>query len=278
MLTTPVRHLGASDRASVQRLLDRDPLAAAQVTERLSGRGLSWWRSEGRLVGYGGPEPTSLCWVGAHLVPVLVDRTAAGAFAELLGCQPRICASVVGRAEGVLALWDRLAPVWGPAREIRDDQPLLVADAAPPIPADPAVRLVQRHEVDQIFPAAVAMYEEEIGASPLVGDGGAGYRARLADIVRARRAYARIEDGRVIFKAELAVITQHTAQVQGVWVDPAWRGQGIAAPAMAAVVADALRRVAPTVSLYVNGYNLPARRAYARCGFRSAGVFATVLF
>ena len=41
---------------------------------------------------------------------------------------------------------------------------------------------------------------------------------------------------------------------------------------------DALRRVAPSVSLYVNGYNTAARRVYARCGFRSAGTFATVLF
>ena len=47
---------------------------------------------------------------------------------------------------------------------------------------------------------------------------------------------------------------------------------------MAAVVRDALRRVAPTVSLYVNDFNEPARRAYARTGFRQVGMFATVLF
>jgi predicted GNAT family acetyltransferase len=66
--------------------------------------------------------------------------------------------------------------------------------------------------------------------------------------------------------------------VQGVWVDPEYRGQGLAAGAMAAVVRDALRRVAPTVSLYVNDYNAPARRVYARCGFVPHGSFATVLF
>ena len=32
------------------------------------------------------------------------------------------------------------------------------------------------------------------------------------------------------------------------------------------------------MSLYVNDYNEPARRAYARCGFREVGTFATVLF
>jgi predicted GNAT family acetyltransferase len=164
------------------------------------------------------------------------------------------------------------------AREVRPDQPLLVADAPPSVPADPGVRLVRPDEVDLLFPAAVAMYTEEVGVSPLDEDNGRGYRARVTDLVRAHRAYARIVDGEVVFKAELAVVTRHTAQVQGVWVAPRWRGRGLATAAMAAVVRDALRRVAPSVSLYVNGFNAPARRVYTRCGFRCAGTFATVLF
>ena len=74
------------------------------------------------------------------------------------------------------------------------------------------------------------------------------------------------------------MVTRHTAQVQGVWVHPDYRGQGLAVAGMAAVVRDALRRVAPTVSLYVNDYNAAARRVYARCGFTQVDTFATVLF
>jgi predicted GNAT family acetyltransferase len=44
------------------------------------------------------------------------------------------------------------------------------------------------------------------------------------------------------------------------------------------VVAEALRSVAPAVSLYVNDFNLPARRAYERVGLRNVGTFASVLF
>jgi predicted GNAT family acetyltransferase len=46
---------------------------------------------------------------------------------------------------------------------------------------------------------------------------------------------------------------------------------------MAAVVAGALRDIAPTVSLYVNDYNAPAVAAYQRVGFTQVGTFATVL-
>jgi predicted GNAT family acetyltransferase len=37
-------------------------------------------------------------------------------------------------------------------------------------------------------------------------------------------------------------------------------------------------RFAPSVSLYVNDYNVRAVRTYERVGFRQVGTFATVLF
>jgi predicted GNAT family acetyltransferase len=279
VLTVPIRQLGESERATVERILDQDPYAGAQIAERVAAHGLNWWRSDGRIYGYGHSRRIeSLCWSGAHLVPVSATGPAVAAFAELLGAEPRICSSIIGRSEAVLALWDRLGGHWGPARDVRPHQPLLVADREAPIAPDPAVRLVRSNEVDQLFPAAVAMYTEEVGVSPLLDDGGRGYKRRIAELVRGKRAYARFDGDRVIFKAELAIVTRRTTQVQGVWVDPEYRGQGLAAAAMATVLQDALRRVAPTVSLYVNDYNAPARRVYARCGFVQQGSFATVLF
>ncbi|MFG3419013.1 GNAT family N-acetyltransferase [Micromonospora sp. NPDC049460] len=279
MLTVPVRQLGESERRAVERLLDLDPFAGAQVAERVAARGLAWWRAEGRVLGYGTRRHLeSVCWLGGNLTPVLATEPAVAAYADLLAGEERLCSSIVGRADAVLGLWDRLADVWGPARDVRPNQPLLATDALPALRADPEVRLVRGGEIDRLFPAAVAMYTEEVGVSPLADDGGRGYRRRVTELVRAGRAYARFVDGQVVFKAELAVVTRRTAQVQGVWVAPEWRGRGIATAAMAAVVRDALLRVAPTVSLYVNDFNLPARRVYERCGFRPVGTLATVLF
>ncbi|GGN53526.1 N-acetyltransferase GCN5 [Actinoplanes lobatus] len=279
MLTVPIRQLGEPERAAVERILDADPYAGAQIAERVAAHGLNWWRSDGRIYGY---EPDrhveSIIWSGAHLVPVGATPPATAAFADLLGAEPRVCSSIIGRSEAVLDLWNRLGGNWGPARDVRPHQPLLVTNRDPVVRADPSVRLVHAGEVDQLFPAAVAMYTEEVGVSPLQDDGGRGYRRRIAELVKAKRAYAKFDGDLVVFKAELAIVTRRTTQIQGVWVHPEYRGSGIATGAMATVVADALRRVAPTVSLYVNDYNTTARRVYARCGFVSAGSFATVLF
>ena len=79
--------------------------------------------------------------------------------------------------------------------------------AGPPlVPPDPLVRRVRPDEIDILWPACVAMFTEEVGVSPITGDGGASYRARLAQLIRSGRAFARIEDGQVIFKAEIGAV------------------------------------------------------------------------
>lgn len=278
MLTVPVRQLLDSDRAAVERVLEAHPIASAQVAERIRVRGLGW-RSDGRLFGYGaGRQADSLLWCGGQVTPLGTDEAATAAFADLIAGWPRAGASIVGPAESVLPLWSRLRPSWGPERTVRQEQPLLLLDRVPATAPDALVRPVRTDEVDILFPASVAMYTEEVGVSPIGEDGGRSYRHRVFDIVRNGRAFARIEHGRVVFKAELAVVTKHTAQIQGVWVNPDYRGRGVARAGLAAIVREALRRYAPTVSLYVNAFNEPARHVYDRLGFRRVGTFATVLF
>lgn len=269
----------------MRALVDRDPVVNVLVASRLAhatARGqLDAFRLGGDLIAYaprGNLE--SLCFVGGNLVPVAVTEEAVEAFAIRLAGRVRIAASLVGDAEAVLALWDRLEPTWGPAREIRPCQPLLAIDRAPRVVADPYVRPVQLDEVDILFPASVAMFTEEVGVSP-VADGGASYRARVRELVAAGCAFARIDDAaggrRVVFKADIGYATSAACQVQGVWVEPALRSRGLGVAGMAAVVEQARRTIAPIVSLYVNDFNQAARAVYERVGFEQVGTFATVL-
>ena len=59
----------------------------------------------------------------------MASRAAFAAHARRHG---RRCSSLVGSADEVLDLWRMLAPVWGPARDVRDTQPLM-STAEPPI-------------------------------------------------------------------------------------------------------------------------------------------------
>ena len=279
-VTLPARLLGEADRAAIQEVLDREPIAGAQVAEIVSVRGIDWWRSGARMFGYGSRpgKLDAVCWFGTNLIPVGADDRAVAAFAAAGRAEGRRCSSIVGPADAVLGLWSRLRSWWGPARQVREDQPVMVTDRPPPVAPDPKVRLVRPDELDILFPAACAMYTEEVGVPPATRPDGNPYKRRVAELIAKRRAYARIENGKVLFKADLAVVTPHTVQIQGVWVPPDRRGQGLATGGMAAVVTDALARGFTNLSLYVNSHNIAARRVYERCGFRQVGSFATVLF
>ena len=91
------------------------------------------------------------------------------------------------------------------------------------------------------------------------------------------RAFAHIEDGCVLFKAEVGIVTPGAAQIQGVWTTPDRRGEGVASAGVAAIVLEALR-MSESVSLYVNDFNTSALRVYEKVGFTRHGTLASVLF
>ena len=173
-------------------------------------------------------------------------------------------------------MWDRLRHGWGPARDIRENQPLLALTTRPQCAADPGVRRVRVDELDAYLVAAVDMFIGEVGIDPRAGDGGRGYRRRVAGLIAAGRAFARFEQGHVVFKAEIGAQSPQVGQIQGVWVHPEWRGHGLGTSGTAAV-ASAVIAGGRIASLYVNGFNAVARAAYDRAGFRQVGTFATVL-
>jgi uncharacterized protein len=275
----PSRLLDAQDLPAVEALLARDPVAAVFVAARLEVAGIAVMARNGELWGYEEDgRLVSLCYAGANLVPVQASPAAVRAFAWRAVRYGRRCSSLVGPASAVLPLWQQLKPHWGPARDVRRNQPLLAVDRDGPVPPDPLVRPVRPEEIATLLPAAVAMFTEEVGVDPRADGGEAVYHARVSELVHSGRAYARIEDGMVLFKAEVGSVSRHACQVQGVWVHPDLRGLGLSEPGMAAVVGYSLRDHAPVVSLYVNDYNTRALAAYEAVGFTQVGAFATVLF
>lgn len=270
-----VRSLGGRDTAHVLRVLARDPVAACMVAGRIEEYGLDSRAVGGDMWSRGGPDE-SLCFSGANLVPLLGDRDDLHAFADRAARGPRLCSSLVGRAELALPMWEVLQPEWGPAREVRAEQPLLVLDREPLVVPDPLVRRVRPDEIDAYMPAAIAMFREEVGVDPCAGDGGAGYRRRVQSLIATGRAWARFEHGRVVFKAEIGSQSSSVGQIQGVWVDPGRRDAGLGSTGTAAVAA-AVTAGGRLPSLYVNNFNHRARAAYARIGFRQVATFCTVL-
>jgi uncharacterized protein len=276
-----VRPLGEPDRPAVEALITRDPVAHCVVHSRVvAAARLTPFELGGRLWGVDGPGGVlrAACFAAGNLMPVGGGADEIDSLAAELASHRRTWSSIVGPAPAVFRLLDGAGHAWGEVRAIRANQPVLVTTTRPRTPPDPLVAQVTPRQLTRYLPAALAMFSEELELQAPPAGIHSPYRARLTALIAAGLAFARFdEQGRVVFKAEIAAVSPLCCQIQGVWVDPALRGRGIGAAGVAAVIEHGLT-LAPVVSLYVNDYNTPARRMYARLGFRQVNTFATVLY
>jgi predicted GNAT family acetyltransferase len=271
--------LGPTDLPDFLALTAREPVVNAFAEYRARSTNLETRLLSGEIWGrYDDGRLVAGCHVGANLVPVECTPDDSRAFAERALTRPRSVVTIVGLQNAVWPLWDALSDSWGPARETRWDQPHLALTGPPRIEPDPDVRRTTPDDFAALYPACVAMYTEEVGVDPEAEGGAPIYRSRVRQLIGLGWSFARIEQGRVVFKAEVAHATPYAAQIQGVWVAPDRRGEGLAARGVAAVAEACRRDIAPVVSLYANIWNEPARRAYDRVGFEQTGTFATVMF
>ncbi len=269
------RPVGAADTTAVLRALDADPVGSAMVGARVEVHGVDPRALGGHLWSAGDVE-SSLCFSGANLIPLRGNASDIRYFADRALAAPRACSSIVGHAQFVTPLWEALESTWGPARDVRDNQPLMALRGDIQCAADPTVRMVTVDDLDAYLPAAIEMFIGEVGVDPCAGDGGRAYRRRLATLINAHRVFARFDDGQVVFKAEIGSLSRRVGQIQGVWVAPHLRGRGFGAGGTAAV-AQAILDNGRLPSLYVNDFNSRARDVYRTVGFSEVGTFATVL-
>ncbi len=267
------RPLALADVDSALALLQSRPYANCYLTSMLERS------SVGELVGvFDDQELRAVASVGGNCVSSELDFASARTLADHLAKAGRRSASVVGRRDDVLLLWQALDGRWGNPRATRDAQPLMVLTHDPLVEPDPCVRRGSPADFELLFPCCVEMFTAEVGVSPVSRGMDGAYRVRIRDTISRGRSFVRIDDDAVVFKTEIGATSSAACQLQGVWVNPASRGQGLAAPALAAVASIAMREIAPAVELYVNDFNTVARKAYERVGFEYVDTFSTVFF
>jgi len=275
-----IRALDAHSIDLVRNLIEQDPVRHCFLAARLEQTKQSRFRpSYPDLLGYfDDGNLKSVLMTGANIVPVNTSLIARQEFATVLNRSGRRSSSIVGPAEEVLDLWSRVSATCGPAREVRSNQPVLSMRSNSSVEIDHDVRYSNLSDLEDLVPACIAMFTEEVGISPTINGGGNAYRNRISELVSSRRSFVKYLGSELVFKAEIGTVGAGVAQIQGVWVKPEYRGKGISVSAMAAVVKLVLADVAPVVSLYVNDYNEVALKTYRSVGFEQVDTFATVLF
>jgi predicted GNAT family acetyltransferase len=138
----------------------------------------------------------------------------------------------------------------------------------------PELRLATKDELDLVLPIQAEMAFEESGVDPREVDP-EGFRRRCLRRIEQGRTWVVIEDGRLMFKADIISETSDVVYLEGVWVSEEKRSNGYGASCMSELSRSLLKR-AKSVCLLVNYKNTSAQAFYRRCGYQFRATYLTI--
>ncbi|HZM85792.1 MAG TPA: GNAT family N-acetyltransferase [Blastocatellia bacterium] len=211
--------------------------------------------------------------IGHHILLEIRTHAAIEAFAKL--------AREFGGAHLVLAEQELVEAFWSyyadggqsPRRFCRE---LLLEQRWPvePREAVPGLRRATLDELELVVPVQAQCAFDESGIDPMQTDP-EGFRQRCAQRIDLGKTWVLIEDGRLIFKAEVITETSLVSYLEGVWVDPQQRGKGHGSRCLSQLGTTLLRQ-SSSVCLLVNEKASSARAFYQKAGYRFISYYDTV--
>lgn len=138
----------------------------------------------------------------------------------------------------------------------------------------PGLRLATPQEMNQVMPIQADLAFEESGVNPLEVDP-EGFRRRCLRRIQQGRTWILIENGSVIFKAEVISKTRDVIYLEGVWVREDRRKSGMGSRCMSELSQKLLQDV-KSICLLVNETNKEAQAFYRKCGFMFRATYETI--
>ena len=138
----------------------------------------------------------------------------------------------------------------------------------------PELRLATLADLDLILPAHARMAFDESGIDPLQKDS-IGFRQRALRRIEQGRTWVWIQDGKLMFKAEIVSDTPAAIYLEGVWVSSEERHQGYGLRCMSQLARTLLPRT-QSICLLVNIKNEKAHQFYQKAGYQARGLYDTI--
>lgn len=272
---SPIVTLAEEHKAEVLAFLSERPLHTVYLAGYILDNGIVSPLNRGSFYGYrnaaGKLEGVAL--IGHATLFEIRSDEALAAFASLAQSSPRTH-MLMGEMEKVEHFWN-LYVEGGQAprlicRELLFEQRFPVEVKKPVF----GLRRATLRDLEMLLPIHARMAFEESGVNPLEKDSN-GFRLRCARRIEQGRVWVLIENGRLIFKADIISDTPDVVYLEGIYVDPEERGNGIGRRCLSQLTRNLLART-KTVSLLVNEMNQAASTFYAKAGFRLRAQYDTI--
>jgi predicted GNAT family acetyltransferase len=136
------------------------------------------------------------------------------------------------------------------------------------------LRRATLRDLEMVLPVQAEMAYEESGVNPMEKDPN-GFRLRCARRIEQGRVWVLIENGRLIFKADIMSDTAEVVYLEGIYVAPEERGNGVGRRCLSQLTRNLLART-KSVSLLVNEQNQMASEFYLKAGFKMRAHYDTI--
>ena len=271
--TTPdlsrVQRLTQSDRQEVLSFLSVRPVHTVAMTSFIIDNGMESELNRGRFFGYrnesGNLEGGAL--IGhSTLIEARTDDAMHAIAIVARQCETPIHL-VMSDGKAVEAFWSYFSTSSkGPRLTCTEELfelsfPFLVKNCKW------NVRFATLEELDAVAEAQAEVALLESGVDPMIKDRD-GFVKRVARRIEQNRVYVVVENGKLLFKADVVARTDETAYLEGVYVHPDHRGEGIGSQCLAEVGLRLLSDV-QNVCLLSNVEFKNGHKSFLKAGFQN---------
>jgi hypothetical protein len=181
----------------------------------------------------------------------------------------------MGEQQAVQIFWNALV---GSSEAVppRSGTELLFERRLPAASAEPVkgLRRANLDDLARVMPIQAQMALAESGVDPLEADP-VGFEGRCLRRIEMDRVWVSVENNTLTFKADILSETPDVTYLEGVYVDPSYRGNGYGLKCLTQI-GNSLGRTTRSLCLFVNANARHVQEFYRRAGFSLSSVYTTI--
>lgn len=275
-VTLEVFELAEADREEALKFLSARPVHTVVMASFINDNGISNERNRGKFYGYRNAEGRleGVALIGhSTLIEARSDAALRG-FAARAKTSETPIHLIMSHGNSAQTFWHLYSGGLSEPRLVCVER---LFEVAFPLMVRKAAAEIRPATAEELVPVAEAQAEVafmECGVDPMVKDR-EGFLKRVLRRIEQGRVFVAVEDGKLVFKADVIAETPETAYLEGVYVAPQFRGKGVGSECLHQVAVELLNRVA-NVCLLSNVEFEKAHNSFFRAGFKAADECTTI--
>lgn len=265
------QELKSRDLQEVLDFLSVRPVHTVVMTSFINDNGLENPLNRGTFYGYKNAEGTleGVALIGHTTLVEARSEEALKALAYAARASEVPLHLIMSDGSNAETFWNYLGNGYTQPRLVCEELLFEVSFPFPVQKCDREIRAARMEELQEVAEAQAAIAFMECGVDPMLKDR-EGFLKRVARRIEQGRIFVVFENGEMLFKADIIAETSDVIYLEGIYVAPSHRGQGVGSACLAKLSLELLNRV-QHISLLSNVTFTDAHRSYMKAGYKNTG-------